>query len=261
MNRGRQRLVILPIALSSSAWVALPANAKLPTTTVVFAPVIRAYINALGSSTVAGAATAEKLTRPGSYAAVYTHAVGGLAQAAADSEQSLPPATPTFSARKGTASLCGGTPRTCVVFSSFVVKSNKVTNFKRDGHGFAGSLSAGDGSHHDALGSSLTVLGAYLPDPSQLVVSVAVKNGDRQLAFNDVGTYIGPDGHQVQSSHALMPGTDIQPGASATLAFAFPGVTVGGSVIVKCVDPAAVSAGAPADSTAETQLPVPVYRP
>ena len=238
--------------------VALPANANERTTNVVFTPVIRAYVKALGKSTPRGAATAEKLTRPGSYAAVYTHSVGGLAQAAADSGQSLPAATPTFSAQKGTASLCGGTPRTCIVFSSFVMKGGKITNFKRNGNGFVGALSAGDGTSHDALGSSLTVIGAYLPDPSQLVVDVAVKNGDRQLAFNFAGTYIGPDGHQVQSSQGLTASTDLRPGSHTTLAFVFPGVAVGGSVIVKCLDQAAST---PADYIAETQMPVPVYQP
>jgi hypothetical protein len=222
-------------------------------------PVVRSYMKALGMGTPAGAATAERLTAPGSYAAVYTHSVGGLLQAGADSGQSFPSETPTFSDKKGTVTLCSETPPTCIVFSSFAVKSHKIVDFKRDGNGFAGALSAGDGSTHDALGSSLTVLGAYLPNPSNLVVDVAVKNGDRQLAFNYIGNYIGPDGHQVTSSSQLTPSTELRPGSSATLAFVFPGVSVGGSVIVKCFDRAA-SPSPPSNYMAETQMAVPVYQ-
>ena len=257
MKGVRRLLVVLPVAALLLGVVVLPATAKQPTN-VVFTPVIRGYMNALGSGTPAGPARAEKLTQPGSYAAVYTHSVRGVDQAAADSGQPLPATTPTFSAAKGRASLCSGTPPTCIVFSSFVVKGGKITDFKRNGNGFVGALSAGDGTSHDALGSSLTVIGAYMPDPSQLIVDVAVKNGDHQLTFNFAGTYIGSDGHQVQSSQSLIATTDLRPGSSAALTFVFQGVTVGGSVIVKCLNPATTL---PADYIAETQMPVPVFQP
>jgi hypothetical protein len=257
MNGVRRLLVVLAMTALVLGVVGLPANAKQPIN-VVFPPAIRAYIKALASSTPAGAATAEKLTQPGSYAAVYTHAVGGVDQAAADSGQPFPATTPTFSPAKGRASLCSGTPPTCIVFSSFVVQAGKITDFTRNRNGFVGALSEGDGTSHDALGSSLTVVGAYMPDPARLIVDVAVKNGDHQLTFNFAGTYLGPDGHQVQSSQGLTASSDLRPGSHTTLAFVFQGVTVGGSVIVKCLNPATTL---PADYIAETQMPVPVFQP
>src|SRR4051812_23888870 len=68
----------------------------------------------------------------------------------------------------------------------------------------------------------------------ELIAIASVKNGPAQLSFSYVGTYIAPDGHRVQSTQTVSSGSHLRPGSSATLAFTFPGVAPGGSVIVKC---------------------------
>ena len=119
---------------------------------------------------------------------------------------------------------------------------------------FTGALSSGDGSTHDALGSSLSVVGAYQQVAGHLIVIVSVKNGPTRLSFSYKGTYIGPHGHRVQSTQTVTPGSHLRPGSSATLAFTFPGGAPGGSVIVKCT-------GQARGKVAKTQMPVPVFQP
>jgi hypothetical protein len=217
-------------------------------------PVARAYLNALARFTTVSLATADKLTASKSYADVYTRTLGNLGQASLDAGQSLPASTVRIDKRKSSGGLCSGTPEVCIAFSDFVLKSRKIVDFKRDGISLAGTLSAGDGATHDCLGSTLTVQGAYQPNTANLVVDVAVKNGDRQVGFDFHGAYIGLDGHQVQSASVIAPQMSLQPGSSADIAFVFPGVTPGGSVIAQCFGEP------PSYDNATAQMPVPVYQ-
>jgi hypothetical protein len=236
---------MLAVALTAGAAEAKPKK---------LSRVARAYVKALALASPAGVKTLAKLSTPGSNVDAYSRAFGGLVSAATDAGRSLPRGRVHFNDKEARASICVGSPRACIVFSKFKVASGKVADFVRDGVPFAGTLSTGDGSVHDALGSSLAVIGAYEPGSASLVVSVSVENGPNQLSFSYIGTYIRPDGHQVQSSQAVTPGSDLRPGSSATLAFEFPGSAPGGSVIVKC-------AGQTLGDVAETQMPVPVFQP
>ena len=140
------------------------------------------------------------------------------------------------------------------MYSKFKVVSGKVADFRRDNTPFTGALSSGDGSAHDALRSSLSVVGAYQLVAGDLIVIINVKNGPTRLSFSYTGTYIGPHGQRVQSTQTVTPGSHLSPGSSATLAFTFPGAAPGGSVIVKCT-------GKAHGKVAKTQMPVPVFQP
>jgi len=247
MRRGLGVVLVAALAVGLTSGTAEGEASKLP-------KVVRAYITALALASPTGAATTVRLSAPGSNAEAYSRGVAGRVQANADAGRPLPSSTPEFDDEHATASLCAGTPRSCLVFSKFRVVSGKVADFRRDGIPFTGRLSSGDGSAHDALGSSLSVVGAYQLAAGDLVVVVTVKHGPTPLSFRAGGTYIGPDGHRVQSTQAVRPGADSKPGSSATLAFTFPGVAPGGSVIVR-------STAAGHGKVAKTRMPVPVFRP
>jgi hypothetical protein len=216
--------------------------------------VVRAYITALALASPTGAATTVRLSAPGSNAEVYSRGVAGRVQANADAGRRSPSSTPEFDEKHATASLCGGTPRSCLVFSKFKVVSGKVADFRRDNRPFTGALSSGDGSVHDALGSSQSVVGAYHLAAGDVIVIVSVKNGPTRLSCDDTATYVESNGHEVQSTQTVTPGSDLAPDSSATLAFTFPGVAPGGSVVVRCAGPAG-------GKVVVTRMPVPVFRP
>jgi hypothetical protein len=146
--------VVTALAVGLIAGSADAKAGKLP-------KVVRAYMTALAAVTPAGTASTLKLAAPGSNAEAYSRAFGGFVQAGVDAGQPLPTFKPQFDDTKATASICGGSPRTCLVFSKFKVVSGKVADFLRNDEPFTGSLSTGDGSAHDALGSSLNRPGIH----------------------------------------------------------------------------------------------------
>jgi hypothetical protein len=247
MRRGLAVVIVAALAVGLTTAAADAEAGKLP-------KVVKAYMTALALASPKGAATTVKLSAPGSNAEAYSRGVAGRVEANTDAGQPSRSSMPEFDDEHATVSLCGGTPRSCLVYSQFEVVSGKVADFRRDDIPFTGALSTGDGSSHDALGSTLSVVGAYQLVAGDLIVVVGVKNGPTRLSFSYKGTYVGPDGHRVRSTQTVTPGAHLKRGSSATLAFTFPGAAPGGSVIVKCT-------GQGRGKVAKTEMPVPVFRP
>lgn len=248
----RRSLIAVVIAVGGAGLLAAPVEAaekqRVP-------PSARAYIKAGALNTVRGGEAMQRAASPGSLADAAATVRTDFLRAARDHGQPFPPSTATFT-RTG-ATLCStGETRECSDFADFRMRRGKVANYTKNGFPLDGTLSLGDGSTHDALDAGLTVEGASmtLSDPDNLVVVVGVENGSRQLAFNYVGDYVDADGRRVASVAELTPQEDLRSDESTTLVFAFPDVSPGGRVVVRCFDEAA-------SEGAETEMPVPVFVP
>jgi hypothetical protein len=210
----------------------------------------KAYVKAGALGTSAGTLRMQELARKNSYAWAYAVARTGLMQAAESNGQSIEPGEATFRGKKATVCATAGSSD-CIELSSFELQGKKVVDFLREGQSFEGTLSVG-GTTARALGSTLTLLGAYVTTEGDLVMSVEIDNGSSQLSFSYLGDYTDPDGRQIESSQQLTPFSGVQPNGVATIAFVFPDSPPGGTVIVTCSDP-------DTQATAEAELLVPVF--
>jgi hypothetical protein len=227
--------------------------------------IVREYFKAFVSGNPEAMQAMRDNAVPGSIAEKYALIQIATSQAIADSGSRDDPIY--YSEDGDTIRVCATSPtesttsttladsKDCTVYSDFVVdkRTHKVSDFKADGIDITNRIVTG-GPPQSALGATITPVGAYRGVQSDtLRVIFEVAAGSTPVNVNAYSAnYITPDGRQVASSsdYSLAPSTEVQPGARVRYLAAFPGVDVGGRLVLP------LDSGEPDYNEATVNIPV-----